>query len=271
MRMALLLLVLEVGVSGTMERSAQAGPGGGGGSTPAPAANGLAARKAPDSKPASTVPPSPKAPPSTSFEVPDGVAPEQVKSCTAGDAGACTAIAYQIAPKGGYRAELPKAEAEAREQRTARFALHACDLGNGEGCALAAHFGQYSLMNERLKRACDLDYVRACGDLGMRTFPSRGAANAAARKQQAVALVDRACQANAWDRRNPDDGPGGFCHALFVWYHDGEVPKNRKAEQRYLALACKQGFHVDCPCRSVADCGKDELCTDGICAVDFSE
>ena len=160
--------------------------------------------------------------------------------------------------------ELSKEEANRPVEASARYGLRACELGSGEGCALAARFDAYAKTDLHLTRACELGFVAACGTLGVRKFEARGSISA---RKQSAALVERACLANVQDSSAFTSQPGGFCHALFEWYRDRQLPKDRKAQARFLQLSCEQGYVLDCPCKTDADCGQDHFCANRSCAV----
>jgi hypothetical protein len=119
-------------------------------------------------------------------------------------------------------------------------------------------------LDERLTRACQLGFVAACGTLGERQFDS---SSSAAQRKQSAALVERACLADVQDWSALTDEPGGFCHLLFEWYQARQLPRDRAAQARFLQLACRQGYGLDCPCKSDADCHEDHFCAGRACAV----
>lgn len=179
---------------------------------------------------------------------PTGMDATAAAGCDHGDAAACVAAARSFEPKGGYRADLPPKEADRREAGTALYGKRACDLGNGEGCALAAQFGHtYDLF----ERACDLGYAGSCGTLGC--GPLEGDEKKADLQRDA-ALCEKACRADAVDWRAGTMHHGGFCHELYEAYVDKLGDKTKAAE--ILKLACAQGDKVGCPCKADADCGE---------------
>jgi hypothetical protein len=106
--------------------------------------------------------------------------------------------------------------------------------------------------------------VAACGTLGVRQFDSDSRLE---QRRQSAALVERACLANAQESSALSAEPGGFCHALFEWYQERRLPRDRAAQARFLALACQQGYGLDCPCKSDDDCHPDHFCGNHGCAV----
>jgi hypothetical protein len=198
---------------------------------------------------------------------PKGMDATAAAGCDRGDAAACVAAARSFEPKGGYRVDLSQAEADRREAGTAKYGKRACDLGNGEGCALLAQFGNES---GALQRACDLGYVASCGSI------SCGAIETDTTKKERVAdaaLCEKACRADTLDWRSGTSHHGAFCHDLYVGYRDKLKDKAKAAE--ILKLACAQGNKEDCPCKTDDDCGKmpedeagDLACYDGTCTLE---
>lgn len=203
-------------------------------------------------------------------EPPVGMDRTQASACDAGDAHACVLAARSYAPKGGYRADLSKAEADAREQGTTRYALRACDLKDAEGCALAAKFGPYDNLDSMLTRACTLGHAASCGMLGIRMFTK---VTRPADRVRVAELVEKACVSNVTGWLASTTQPGGFCRQLSIFYR--EYIKDRAKARHFRDLGCSQGYKHDCPCKVEADCGafpKDEAgdgysCLDGICVV----
>jgi hypothetical protein len=198
---------------------------------------------------------------------PKGMDATAAAGCDRGDAAACVAAARSFEPKGGYRVDLSKAEADLRETETAKYGKRACDLGNGEGCALLAKFGND---NGAWQRACDLGYLASCGSI------SCGGFDVDTKKADLLhdaALCEKACRADTVDWTPGTSHHGGFCHELYVGYRDKLKDKAKAAE--ILKLACAQGNKEDCPCKVDDDCGKmpddeagDLACYDGTCTLE---
>jgi len=190
------------------------------------------------------------------------------RTCADGDAAACVREARAIAPQGAYRAELSKEDADAKEQATTKLAARACELGNGEGCALVAQFGGFSDSGKNLARACELGHVASCGSVG------RGLANTGkgADRQRAAELLEQACEADVIDWMALTAHHGGFCRQLEQLYR-GPLKNNAKAAKAH-ARACAQGDKLGCACKVDADCGEmpsdqagDYNCFDGACTL----
>lgn len=190
------------------------------------------------------------------------------KTCAAGDAAACVAGANAIAPQGAYRASLSKADADAKEQATTKLASRACELGNGEGCALVARYGPYSDNDKMLARACELGYLASCGSVGRRLADSGNKADRA----RAAELLEKACDANVMDWAALTAHQGGFCRHLQRFYT--ETMKDKVKAKAAHDRACTQGDKVGCACKTNADCGEvpdDQsgsfTCSDGACDI----
>jgi hypothetical protein len=190
------------------------------------------------------------------------------KTCADGDAAACVAEANAIAPKGAYRAKLSKEAADAKEQATVKLAVRACELGNGEGCALVARYGKFAESNKNLERACELGYVASCGSVG-RGLADRGKK---ADRARAAELLEKACDADVMDWMALTAHHGGFCRQLQRFYT--ETMKDKVKAKSAHARACKQGDKVGCACKTDADCGEvpdDQSgsfeCSDGVCDI----
>jgi hypothetical protein len=188
------------------------------------------------------------------------------KSCADGDAAACVAEANAIAPKGAYRAKLSKEAAEAKEQATVKLAARACELGNGEGCALVARYGKFVESHKNLERACELGYIPSCGSVGRR-LADRGKMDERAR---AAELLEKACNADVMDWMALTAHHGGFCRQLQRFY--AETLKDKAKAKSAHERACKQGDKVGCACKTDADCGEvpdDQSgsfeCSGGVC------
>ena len=201
-------------------------------------------------------------------EPPAGVDRAKAVACDAGDARACVEAARSYMPGFGDRAKLSKEDADAREQVTVRYAMRACELKDGEGCAIAATFGPYKDLDATRKRACDLGYAAACGAIGTQALAAAKRGSPAA--LQGAALVEKACLANASDPTGLGAKPGELCFALYEYYRDGK-PKDQATAKKFLDLACSQGHRADCPCKTDKDCegspdGYDYMCSDGTCS-----
>lgn len=208
---------------------------------------------------------SPLAPPPTSGTA---AAPAKAKTCAGGDAAACVAEARAIAPQGAYRVELSKADADAKEQATTKLAARACELGNGEGCALVARYGPFSDSSKKLERACELGYVPSCGSVGRQLADSGKKADL----PRAAELLEKACDADAMDWMALTAHHGGFCRRLQELYTERleDKAKAAKAHER----ACAQGDKLGCACKTDHDCGEvpdDQsgtyTCADGACDI----
>jgi hypothetical protein len=179
---------------------------------------------------------------------PKGMDATAAAACDRGDAAACVAAARSFEPKGAYRADLGIEEGKRREAGTTKYGQRACELGNGEGCALVAMFGGGGM--PMLQRACDLGYLGSCGSIGL--FGIRSSHTTAGWARYAPVL-EKACRADTvdWD---PDTAHhGGFCYELYVVYRDKLNDKPKATE--FLKLACAQGEKRDCPCKEDTDCG----------------
>jgi hypothetical protein len=182
---------------------------------------------------------------------PAGMDREQAKACDAGDAAACVAAARSYAPIGAYRAKLSKEQADAKEQGTTRYAKRACELGHGEGCALAARYGAYGDLDQFLARACELGHVPSCGGLALRKI---GDAKTREERLRFADQIAKACLADATDWMASTSHHGGFCRALYELYRD--QLKDRAQAKKFLKLQCSQGYKLDCPCKQDSDCGR---------------
>jgi hypothetical protein len=190
------------------------------------------------------------------------------KTCATGDAAACVAEANAIAPQGAYRAKLSKEDADAKEQATTKLASRACELGNGEGCALVARYGAFSASDNMLEQACKLGYVPSCGSVG------RGLADGGkkADRARAAELLEKACDADVMDWMSLTAHHGGFCRQLERFYT--ETMKDKVKAKAAHDRACKQGDKLGCACKTDADCGEvpdDQagyyMCSDGACDI----
>jgi len=171
-------------------------------------------------------------------------------TCRDGDAAACVAEANAIAPQGGYRVELSKEEADAREAATVELATRGCQLGNGEGCALVARYGPSMDSDRNLERACQLGYVPSCGSVG-RQLADGGLPGDRAR---AAELLERACDADVMDWMALTAHHGGFCRRLQELYDtDPKDPARAASAHR---RACQQGDRLGCRCQTDDDCGE---------------
>lgn len=226
---------------------------------------GVASGSATVTPPATAVAP---APASGSSSVGSGSATVAAvaKTCADGDAAACVAEANRVAPQGGYRATLSKADADAKEQATTKLASRACELGNGEGCALVARYGGFSGSDSMLAKACELGYVASCGSVG------RGLADGGkkADRARAAELLEKACDADVMDWMSLTAHHGGFCRQLQRFYT--ETMKDKVKAKAAHDRACAQGDKVGCACKTDVDCGKvpddqsgDFTCADGVC------
>jgi hypothetical protein len=210
-----------------------------------------------------TAQPPPPAPP------PPPPAPPKAKTCADGDAAACVTEAKAIAPQGAYRATMSKEQADAKEQATTKLASRACELGNGEGCALVARYGKFDDSDKNLEHACQLGHVASCGSVG-RGLAERGGK---ADRARAAELLEKACDADAMDWMALTAHHGGFCRQLEQLYRDKLKDKARakNAHER----ACAQGDKLGCTCKTDDDCGKvpddqsgSYACTGGACAIE---
>ena len=198
----------------------------------------------------------------------------QAKACEAGDASGCVAAANSFAPRGAYRANLSAADADAKALGTTRYAQRGCELGDGAGCALVAQFGAGRSTDGMLVRACELGYAASCGSVGRSLIGSGRTVD----RQRGADLLEKACVADAVDWMSLTSHHGGFCHQLYEAYKSRSL-RNRTKARRFLALACRQGDKLDCPCKVDADCGElpdDEaglgyFCASGTCQVASSE
>jgi hypothetical protein len=197
---------------------------------------------------------------------PTGMDATVAAGCDRGDAAACVAAARSFEPKGAYRVNLSKDEADRREAGTAKYGQRACDLGNGEGCALVAEFGQGSGL---LQRACELGYAASCGSISCNALEGDTKAD----RLHDAELCEKACRADALDWKSGTAHHGAFCHLLYVEYRDKLKDKAKAAE--ILKLACAQGDKEGCPCKVDDDCGKmpeDEagsyMCAEGTCSLE---
>ena len=195
-------------------------------------------------------------------------APAKPKTCADGDAAACVAEARAIAPQGAYRAQLSKEDADAKAQATTKLASRACDLGNGEGCALVARYGAFSGSDKMLERSCALGYVASCGSVGRQLADGGKKADRA----RAAELLEKACDADVMDWMALTAHHGGFCRQLEQLYREKvkDKAKAAKAHER----ACAQGDKLGCTCKTDADCGKvpddqsgDYICSSGACSI----
>jgi hypothetical protein len=195
---------------------------------------------------------------------PPPATPPATKTCSVGDAAACVAEARAIAPTGAFRANLPPAEADAKVAATVELAARACELGAGEGCALQAQYGKFADSDKNLERACELGYVPSCGSVGSRLVDGGKAADRA----RAAELLEKACEAGAFDWRSATAHPGGFCHHLYELYKGPMKDEARAATA--LERACAQGDKRDCPCKSDGDCGEmpDDMSGEFFCSSD---
>jgi hypothetical protein len=190
-----------------------------------------------------------------------------VKTCDAGDAAACVAEANKIAPQGAYRVNLSKEEADAKEAATVKLGSRACELGNGEGCALVARYGKFSDSDKNLARACELGYVPSCGSVGRGLVDGGKKADRA----RAAELLEKACDADVMDWMAMTAHHGGFCRVLQQLYAE---TKDKAKEKSAHERACKQGDKLGCACKSDTDCGQvpddqsgDYECYEGKCDI----
>lgn len=195
-------------------------------------------------------------------------APAGPKTCADGDAAACVAEANAIAPQGAYRAKLSKEEADAKVAATLKPATRACELNNGEGCALVARYGAFGDSDKMLERACELGYVASCGSVGRQLADGGKKENRA----RAAELLEKACDANVMDWMSLTAHKGGFCRQLQKFY--AETVKDKAKAKSAHDRACAQGDKLGCACKEDADCGEvpdDQsgtyTCSDGACDI----
>ena len=207
-------------------------------------------------------------PPPPVAATPAAIDAQTPKTCATGDAAACVAEANAAAPPVGYRAKMSKADADAKQQATAKLASRACELGNGEGCALVAEYDDSANSDLMLEKACTLGYVASCGSIGV-GLADRGRK---ADRARAAELLEKACEANVMDWMSLTAHHGGFCRRLQEFYRDTvkDKVKAKSAHDR----ACAQGDKLGCACKVDADCGKvpddqagDYMCMEGTCGL----
>jgi hypothetical protein len=199
-------------------------------------------------------------------EPPKGMDPAKAKACDAGDAAACVAAAVEFSPKGAYRANLKKEEADRLEAGTAKYAERACELKNAEGCYLWGKFGPYANRDKGMSRACELGNKIACADYATSLLVEGHSHEDLVKGRD---LLEQACRDKVSEENQP---PGASCDRLVSeWSHNrGKLKKDKKKAAEFRKLACEQGYKLECPCKEDKDCGTMDdvelFCLDNKCA-----
>ncbi|HEY5920357.1 MAG TPA: hypothetical protein VIV11_01745 [Kofleriaceae bacterium] len=199
-------------------------------------------------------------------EPPKGMDVAKAKACDAGDAAACVAAAHDFSPKGAYRVNLSKDEADRKEAGTAKYAERACELKNAEGCYLWGKFGPYAKRDVGMSRACELGHGVACADLATSMLVSGRPHEDLVKGRE---LLEKACRDKVSDENYL---PGAHCDRMASEWGSkrGKLKKDAKKAAEFRKLACEQGYKLECPCKKDEDCGVfDEVelfCLDDKCA-----
>ena len=103
---------------------------------------------------------------------------------------------------------MKKEAADALARDVATWSRRACDLGSGEACQMAAHFGPWKDRRDPLEKGCALADLASCGDLGWSLSTS---GNSLENRKRGIDLMEKACRANAVGYAPKE--PGLFCEA----------------------------------------------------------
>lgn len=204
-------------------------------------------------------------------EPPKGMDAAKAKACDAGDAAACVAAAEDFSPKGAYRVNLSKEEADRREAGTAKYAERACELKNADGCYLWGKFGPWAKRNGPMARACELGHKLACADYGESLLIEGHPHDDLVKGRE---LLEQACRDKV---RVPDRPPGEICDRVAMEWSDkrGKLKKDKAKVTEFRKLACEQGYMLGCPCKKDEDCGHmedlDLFCLDDKCTAESAD
>ena len=184
-------------------------------------------------------------------EPPKGMDVAKAKACDAGDAAACVAAALDFSPKGAYRANLSKEEADRKEAGTAKYAERGCELKNAEGCYLWGKFGPYANRDVGMSRACELGHGVACADWATSLMVEGRPPEDLVKGRE---LLEKACRDKVSDESSL---PGEHCDRMASeWSRKrGKLKKDAKKAAEFRKLACEQGYKLECPCKEDKDCG----------------
>lgn len=184
-------------------------------------------------------------------EPPQGMDVAKAKACDAGDAAACVAAALEFSPKGAYRANLSKEEADRKEAGTAKYAERGCELKNAEGCYLWGKFGPYKNRDVGMSRACELGHGVACADWATSLMVEGRPHEDLVKGRE---LLEKACRDKV---KGENDLPGEHCDRMASEWGSkrGKLKKDAKKAAEFRKLACEQGYKLECPCKEDKDCG----------------